>query len=183
MIAPPSFRLIVTQEGRAIAEAPLDHEVLVGRSQECRLRLDHRSISRKHLVFRAENNRVFFENQSEFSPVRLNGKEVSNAVLELADVIELGPYLIRCEKVALQTEKKNPAPAPTPALEPTVAIVQPEPPQAEPVPTVSPEPALIETQPETSLETDAPSFGVGESLELDSSQSESSLPVANVADE
>lgn len=87
--------LTVLRDGEAIHTLPVESEALVGRGENCVLRLVDRAISREHALFRRVGGAIQVERRSHFAPLVVNGAECTTAVLKEGDVISLGPYLIR----------------------------------------------------------------------------------------
>ncbi len=87
--------LSVTLNGKPVKTQPLAGEVVVGRAEDCVVRLDDRAVSRQHAVFRTVGDAVQVENKSEFGPLVVNGNEATSAVLKDGDIVMVGPYSIR----------------------------------------------------------------------------------------
>ncbi len=88
-------KLTVLKNGQTLKTYEVSGEVALGRGQDCVICLEDRAISRKHALFKAVVGGVQVEGQSEFSPLKLNGADCQKALLKDADVIAIGPYLIR----------------------------------------------------------------------------------------
>lgn len=99
-----SAKLIVLKDGEKIKEHTLDHEVLMGRSAECGLKIDHQSISREHAQFKVIDSGIELVKKSKFAPLVVNGAECTSAILKQGDVIMVGPYLIQ---VQLDQDARN----------------------------------------------------------------------------
>lgn len=95
--------LTVLKDGETIRTLPVDSEAIVGRGENCVLRLDDRAISREHALFRRVGEAIQVEKRSQFAPLVVNGTECTTAVLKEGDVISIGPYLIR---LTLQRESE-----------------------------------------------------------------------------
>ena len=93
----------VIRSCQLLPESPL----VVGRGQECVVRLKDRAISRKHAVFTQTAEGVQVEKKSDYAPLTINGKSCDSAVLVEGDVIALGPYLI---KISIPKEAQPEAP-------------------------------------------------------------------------
>src|SRR3954470_24948802 len=87
--------LVITRNGEMIKSIPIEGDAVLGRAEGCVIRLDDRAISRQHAVFRVVDGAVQVERKSEFAPLSVNGAELTRAVVREADVISIGPYLLR----------------------------------------------------------------------------------------
>ncbi len=87
--------LTVMREGVTIKTCPIAGELLLGRSEDCQIHLDDRSISRHHAVFRMTGQSIQVEKKSEFAPLNVNGVDCASAILKENDIITIGPYFIR----------------------------------------------------------------------------------------
>ena len=87
--------LSIYLDDQAVGEVRIDGEVVIGRSEDCGVRLDHRSVSRRHAVLKPEGDGFKIESQSEFAPIKVNGKESGEAVLHPGDVVGVGPYQLK----------------------------------------------------------------------------------------
>jgi pSer/pThr/pTyr-binding forkhead associated (FHA) protein len=108
--------LTISRNGETIKSYPIEGEALLGRSDGCVIRLEDRAISRQHAVFRIVGDGVQVEKKSEFAPMMVNGAECTRALLKEADVISIGPYLMK-----VTISKAGSAPAAS-ALAPVVPI-------------------------------------------------------------
>lgn len=80
---------------------------LLGRSSECHILLDDRSVSREHAQISYKNGNWSLENVSALG-LRVNKHEVSGPQgLSTGDIIEIGPFLLECfiEKVETLEEE------------------------------------------------------------------------------
>jgi pSer/pThr/pTyr-binding forkhead associated (FHA) protein len=95
--------LTILRNGETIRTVPLEGQgdVVLGRSDGCVIRLEDRAISRQHAVFRVVDGGVQVERKSEFAPLMVNGTECTRAILKEADVIAIGPYLMRINRGAI----------------------------------------------------------------------------------
>ncbi|MGZ3708519.1 MAG: FHA domain-containing protein, partial [Bdellovibrionota bacterium] len=87
--------LTILKNGETVKSHPLEGEAILGRAEDCVIRLDDRAISRQHAVFRATSEGVQIEKKSEFAPLMVNGADCTKAVLREGDVIAIGPYLVK----------------------------------------------------------------------------------------
>ena len=85
------------QHGQLLQEVSLQNsELWVGRDDSCKIKLDDRSISRKHALFRSsKKGDLEFEKISEVGWVKLNGENSSQSKLKDGDRLEFGSYEIR----------------------------------------------------------------------------------------
>jgi pSer/pThr/pTyr-binding forkhead associated (FHA) protein/tetratricopeptide (TPR) repeat protein len=104
--------LTVTKEGETIKTCPVDGEVVLGRAEECGIRLDDRAISRRHAIFRVTGDHVQVEKKSEFAPLSVNGIECTRAVLKQGDLVLVGPYQIRFSHAEHVAHADHAVPAP-----------------------------------------------------------------------
>lgn len=107
--------LNILRDGEAVASAELKGELLLGRSEDCAIRLDDRAVSRHHAVLRPVPGGMQVERRSEFAPIRVNGEECTHAVVKQGDVVEIGPYRLRLAAAAA-TAALAPEPSPLPAI-------------------------------------------------------------------
>ena len=91
------MRLEVFQHGQLLQEVSLQNsELWIGRDDSCKIKLDDRSISRKHALIRSsQKGGLEFEKVSEFGWVKLNGQNSTQSKLKAGDRLELGTYEIR----------------------------------------------------------------------------------------
>jgi pSer/pThr/pTyr-binding forkhead associated (FHA) protein len=89
--------LTISRDGAPIKSVPLDQEgsIVIGRGEDCVIRLEDRAISRQHAIFKKNGDVFQVEKKSEFAPLSVNGEEKTVAVLKEGDVIAIGPYLMR----------------------------------------------------------------------------------------
>lgn len=116
--------LTILRNGETIRTCPLEGaaEVVLGRGEGCVIRLEDRAISRSHASFKVVDGGVQVEKKSEFAPVMVNGAELaSRAVVKEADVISIGPYLLRISVPRNQPAASAPAAAPSPSAAPALA--------------------------------------------------------------
>lgn len=106
---PASYILTIMKDGETIKTVKAEGELLLGRSEECSIRLDDRAISRQHALFRWNGEQFQVEKKSEFAPLSVNGAEVSTKVLKEGDFIAVGPYQI---KISVEKEAQTPSPPP-----------------------------------------------------------------------
>lgn len=98
---------------------PLQRPVLlIGRHPECDVRLDTPKVSRRHCCVALAYDRVLIRDLGSRNGLRVNGRLVDEAQLQVGDEVAIGPILYRMEAVA--------APPPTPPkTPPPVVAVKP----------------------------------------------------------
>lgn len=84
--------ITVMKEGQQVAQANVEQELLIGRSDACGLRLSDRAISREHALIRVTPEGIEVQRKSLFAPLWINGQEVTRAIAKPGDWLELGPY-------------------------------------------------------------------------------------------
>jgi pSer/pThr/pTyr-binding forkhead associated (FHA) protein/tetratricopeptide (TPR) repeat protein len=87
--------LTILRNGETVLQQELEGDAVLGRADDCVIRLDDRAVSRQHAVFRRVGDGVQVEKKSEFAPLMVNGAEANKAVVRDGDVINIGPYLLR----------------------------------------------------------------------------------------
>ncbi len=85
------------KDGEEVKSQPLDQDVSVGRGESCVVMLSDRAISRNHLMIKAVDGKVQIEKKSEFAPLVVNGADCTRAIVGTADVIQIGPYLLKLQ--------------------------------------------------------------------------------------
>ncbi len=113
--------LTISRNGENIRSQSIEGESVLGRSDDCDIRLDDRAVSRQHAVLRVVGDGVQIEKKSDFAPLIVNGAECTQAVVKEGDVISIGPYLMR-----IAMSKKEAAPS----AEITQATETPQTPEA-----------------------------------------------------
>ncbi len=173
------MRLEVFRHGQLLQEVSLqDSEILVGRDESCKIRLDDRSISRKHAVFRnSKNGGIEVEKISEFGWMKLNGQNSNHSKLKSGDRLELGPFEIRFMQEKQNLEEVPAIPAPVEIhVEPVEVPVEAMAESSEPVESMD----QIEQDSPFQNQEVTPDFG-GD-FQLPQSD-ESQKPVENVSEE
>jgi len=79
------------------AEYPLDGDRLnIGRSEECRISINHSSVSRNHAeLIKIDKGRYEVIDQASANGIRINGVELRRGLLEAGDALELGDVRLR----------------------------------------------------------------------------------------
>jgi pSer/pThr/pTyr-binding forkhead associated (FHA) protein len=89
-------RLVVLSTNFAGQEFVLDKtKMVIGRTDDNQIWLNHRSISRHHAQIKLENGRYSIEDLQSSNGVRVNGEEYGKVELRRADVIDLGHVRLR----------------------------------------------------------------------------------------
>ena len=89
-------RLVILSTNFAGQEFLLDKsEMVIGRTDDNEIWLNHRSISRHHAKIHLENGRYSIEDLGSSNGVRVNGEEYGKVELRRADVIDLGHVRLR----------------------------------------------------------------------------------------
>jgi pSer/pThr/pTyr-binding forkhead associated (FHA) protein/tetratricopeptide (TPR) repeat protein len=139
--------LRIRKGDEVVQEVSVKEDLLIGRDRACVIRLEDRAISRKHALLRNTKSGIAVEKQSPFGKLQWNGQECTRAILNLGDVIELGPYLLELrdpetseglalgtsqpeQKRELPTPDETPPPAHVESTDPqapmAIALVEPE---------------------------------------------------------
>ncbi len=83
--------------------------LLIGRGENCDIRLDGRAVGREHAVFSLEASGMIVRKRSQFGFLFVNGAEVSESFLKPGDVVSIAEYQISIEDepmpVSLAVEK------------------------------------------------------------------------------
>ncbi|MGK5086268.1 FHA domain-containing protein [Bdellovibrionota bacterium FG-2] len=87
--------LTILKDGETLRSVSLEGESILGRNEECSIRIDDRAISREHVSFRPVAGGVQVQRKSEFAPMSVNGVECVEAVLKDGDLLMLGSYWVR----------------------------------------------------------------------------------------
>jgi len=112
---------------------------LVGRSEECDIRLDSRKVSRRHCCLAQVNDYLAVRDLASTNGIRINDREVLEGRLYNGDILTIGPYRFRVtwlpeDAVPSGPVRKTSSPASAP---PRVAPV-PVTPAASPAPSNAP---------------------------------------------
>lgn|GEM_PF-515999 len=90
-------KLQIERNGRVLKEVNLEEgkPLSMGRDRACELFLEDPKISRKHAEIRVIEGKLELAKIAEFSPLLVNGRDVTGTLIQTGDVVELGSYLIR----------------------------------------------------------------------------------------
>lgn len=98
--------LIVFSKGGGVSHVQLDGKsAVIGRSARCDLRLQHRSVSRRHARLFLTDGDWFLSDLRSTNGTLVNGKRISNRWLKSGDFIRIGAYALR-----FGSESVSPAP-------------------------------------------------------------------------
>jgi len=92
----PPARLVVLGQPAAGAEFSLTKQALrIGRDERLDIWINHKSISHEHAEIQVKDGTVMVYDLESANGVRVNGVDVTRAVLEAGDVLELGQVRFR----------------------------------------------------------------------------------------
>lgn len=80
-------------------------EILIGRGGDCRIQLNHPSVSRHHAKLTQFQGHYFVEDLQSTNGVIVNGQRVHKRLLKHGDVLHIGSHELRC---LLQPERQAP---------------------------------------------------------------------------
>ena len=85
--------ITVILNGRVTQKLSLAKDrILVGRSAECDVRINHVGVSRSHAAIATRGSGVFVEDLESSNGTLVNGKRVRSAQLRNGDVVEIGSF-------------------------------------------------------------------------------------------
>lgn len=94
--------LIITQYGEVIDRPTLTTRMLIGRSVDNDICLNHPNVSRHHAVIAKTPDGYYVADLHSKNGLKVNGKRVKRAILRDHDIMALGPYRL---KLALESEE------------------------------------------------------------------------------
>jgi len=99
--------------------------VLIGRHEECDVRIDLPGVSRRHCCLALAYDRLLIRDLGSRHGVHVNGLKVDEARLSFGDEIAIGPVLYRLEDAPspAPAPRTAPAPAPSPPARPPGDLV------------------------------------------------------------
>src|ERR1700733_9150006 len=100
-----SFRIVPLVKGTAPAIALYRPVLLIGRHQECDIRLESPKVSRRHCCVATAYDRVLIRDLGSRNGVRVNGRLLEESRLLPGDEFAIGPIIFRLE----QEEEQPPA--------------------------------------------------------------------------
>src|SRR5271156_6564996 len=92
-----SFRLIPLIRGSAPSIVLQRPVLLVGRHQDCDVRINSPKVSRRHCCLAMAYDRVLIRDLGSRNGVRVNGRVVDESRLYDGDELAIGPFLFRLE--------------------------------------------------------------------------------------
>ena len=92
-----SFRLIPLIRGSAPSIVLQRPVLLIGRHQECDVRINSPKVSRRHCCLAMAYDRVLIRDLGSRNGVRVNGRVVDESRLYEGDELAIGPLLFRLE--------------------------------------------------------------------------------------
>jgi pSer/pThr/pTyr-binding forkhead associated (FHA) protein len=98
--------VVFSKDGR-VSHLQLDGKsVVIGRSAECDLRLQHRSVSRRHARLFLTDGDWFLSDLRSTNGTLVNGKRIANRWLKSGDLIRIGAYGLRFENQSVRPAPK-----------------------------------------------------------------------------
>ena len=93
------LRLVVGEPGRGPARrVPLDHELTIGSSADCDVRLPHPTVSGRHARLVRERTRLrLYDEKSRNGTITPGGVGIDGATLPLGTTFRVGPFELRVE--------------------------------------------------------------------------------------
>ena len=104
-----SEHLIITQYGEVIDRPDLKSRMLIGRSTDNDICLNHPSVSRHHAVIANTPDGYYIADLHSKNGLSVNGERVASAMLRNDDIMALGPYRL---KLALGSAQQRQDPRP-----------------------------------------------------------------------
>ncbi len=102
------YQLQVFKHGTLLSVEPLGQDrVLVGRSHLCDIKIDQKSVSGKHFQMLKTPEGYLIEDLNSTNGTLVNGEKIDSKLLEDGDVIEVGRYALRFEKVDKAHQSDN----------------------------------------------------------------------------
>lgn len=90
-------KLVLLKDNQEVQSFELEGKksLMLGRAENADIKINDRAIGREHLVFAINNKAVMLQKRSKFGKVLLNGVEVSEAVLQPNDVMQLQDFQLK----------------------------------------------------------------------------------------
>lgn len=98
--------LNIFKDGELVQEFELAQDALLGRGDQCDIRLEDRSVSRQHLLLRPMREGIRLEKKSEFGPLLFNGTDCTSAILKQEDTVIIGPFRLKVSLPGGQTHSQ-----------------------------------------------------------------------------
>ena len=109
-----TYQLVPTENGSS-PPIPLQRPVLlIGRHPECDIRLGLAKISRRHCCVALAYDRVLIRDLGSHNGLRVNGRVVEEATLQVDDEVAIGPLIYRLSADAGQPTAAAPEATPRP---------------------------------------------------------------------
>lgn len=114
-------RLILLSGSRVGEECEVVERAVLGRNEDCDLRIDDQLASRRHARVSVTAGGVYLEDLGSSNGTRLHGERIRQARLDDGDEVQIGSTVL---KVRIEPELRSPAPLPA---EPEAAAPRAEP--------------------------------------------------------
>ena len=105
-----SEHLIITQYGEVIDRPDLKSRMLIGRSTDNDICLNHPSVSRHHAVIANTPDGYYVADLHSKNGLTVNGQRVASAMLRNDDVLALGPYRLKLSLGSAQRPRSKTRP-------------------------------------------------------------------------
>ena len=101
--------VVIRRDGKDGGKFPVNRDIMIGRHEQCHIRISLSTVSRRHSLLRIDSNerKVYLRNMSMTNPTHLNDKSVTglDACLQHLDVLKIGDRQFRWEYTADILEK------------------------------------------------------------------------------
>lgn len=156
-------------------DAQEHHEIFIGRSEDCHVKIDDPLVSRHHILISSEKNQWYCQKLSQLGVVSINGNEVSRHEVKNGDEVKFGVYsLILSELVQGVPEVQS-------TISETLEVVAPK--VEEKVIQESFEQENNESQEMASIEDNENTYVESDEVGQDSDESEDIIEIAQEGDE
>src|SRR5215210_9398720 len=90
-----AYLLVLENDSSSIFHLPRIGDVVIGRGQECQLKLTHASVSRRHATIRVDDGQLRIADLGSHNGTRVNGEPVSEShALASGDVAMVGDVVL-----------------------------------------------------------------------------------------
>jgi pSer/pThr/pTyr-binding forkhead associated (FHA) protein len=127
-----SFRLSPLIRGSAPSIVLQRPVLLIGRHDECDVRINSPKVSRRHCCLAMAYDRVLIRDLGSRNGVRVNGREIDESRLYEGDELAIGPILFRLEAlddnpetIGVPPSRRAPSPQPAARAIPTPPSIRP----------------------------------------------------------
>lgn len=116
-------KLTVYQNDQIISDYEFDqkkyseHEIFIGRADDCHLCIPNQQISRYHLSLTYADGIMALKKLSQYDSVFVNGKNVNNALISDTDLISFYDYQVKVSGLDEENHLVERQPTPTPKKE------------------------------------------------------------------